>query len=237
MVWAYVGPQPVPELPRYDAYVMDGVRDIGHTVLPCNWLQIMENSVDPYHVEALHGNYFEFIAEYKNLEMPGSFSKNKHEKVAFDPFEHGIIKRRVLEGQSEESDDWKIGHPLVFPYKMWVGGNGLFRCRSRSAGGRHSHHAFSSFRSCAEGGQLPDNTAVRELRIPVLTPTATSIDFHRGSGHHGTWVNQGEVADRTAEKITRSDVVVWHAVRMFPRGDGSRGPGRRTRWRGAGPPD
>jgi 5,5'-dehydrodivanillate O-demethylase oxygenase subunit len=53
-----------PELPRYEAYVMDGVRDVGHSVLPCNWLQIMENSVDPYHVEALHGNYFAFIAEW-----------------------------------------------------------------------------------------------------------------------------------------------------------------------------
>jgi 5,5'-dehydrodivanillate O-demethylase oxygenase subunit len=47
--------------------------------------------------------------------MPSAF-KNKHVKVGFDAFEHGIIKRRQLVGQTEEDDDWKIGHPLVFPY-------------------------------------------------------------------------------------------------------------------------
>jgi 5,5'-dehydrodivanillate O-demethylase oxygenase subunit len=36
---------------------MDGVRDAGYATIPCNWLQIMENSVDPYHVEFLHGYY------------------------------------------------------------------------------------------------------------------------------------------------------------------------------------
>ena len=47
MVWVWVGEGDAPELPRYEAYVMDGVRDIGHSMLPCNWLQIMENAVDP----------------------------------------------------------------------------------------------------------------------------------------------------------------------------------------------
>ncbi len=215
MVWAYVGPQPVPELPRYDAYVMDGVRDIGHTVLPCNWLQIMENSVDPYHVEALHGNYFEFIAEYKNIEMPGSFSKNKHEKVAFDPFEHGIIKRRVLEGQSEESDDWKIGHPLVFPYKMWVGGNGLFQMQIRvPVDDTHTHAIFYTVHA-PEGGQLPDNPPCVNYEFPWLDSDGEHlIDFIEGQDIMA-WVTQGEVADRTAEKITRSDVGVVACRRMF----------------------
>ncbi|MGH3439712.1 MAG: Rieske 2Fe-2S domain-containing protein, partial [Sciscionella sp.] len=35
LVWAYVGPQPAPLLPRFDVYVMDGVRDIGWADLPC----------------------------------------------------------------------------------------------------------------------------------------------------------------------------------------------------------
>jgi 5,5'-dehydrodivanillate O-demethylase oxygenase subunit len=63
MVFVYIGPDPAPELPRFDVYVDDGFVDVGHTVLPCNWLQIMENSVDPHHVEWLHGNYFRFLGE------------------------------------------------------------------------------------------------------------------------------------------------------------------------------
>ena len=97
MVWVYVGPGPAPELPRFDIYVLDGIRDIGYTTLPCNWLQIMENSVDPHHVEWLHGYYFEFLGQISGFEAPKSFQK-KHIKVAFDEFEFGIIKRRMLEG-------------------------------------------------------------------------------------------------------------------------------------------
>jgi 5,5'-dehydrodivanillate O-demethylase len=90
LVWAYLGPDPAPELPRYDVYVMDGLRDIGHCVLPCSWLQIMENAVDPHHVEWLHGRYFDFLARQKGFEAPPSFQR-KHVRIAFDPFELGII--------------------------------------------------------------------------------------------------------------------------------------------------
>jgi phenylpropionate dioxygenase-like ring-hydroxylating dioxygenase large terminal subunit len=38
-------------------------RDIAHAELPCNFVQIMENSVDPYHVEWLHGRYGSFLKE------------------------------------------------------------------------------------------------------------------------------------------------------------------------------
>mgnify|MGYP001189688846 CR=1 FL=1 len=55
LMWAYLGPQPVPLLPRWDLLVWDNVlRDIGTTMLPCNWLQCMENSLDPVHTEWLH---------------------------------------------------------------------------------------------------------------------------------------------------------------------------------------
>ena len=97
MVWVYVGPAPAPLLPRFDVYVLDGIRDVGYTTLPCNWLQIMENSVDPHHVEWLHGYYFEFLGKTSGFDAPKSFQK-KHVKVAFDEFEFGIIKRRMLEG-------------------------------------------------------------------------------------------------------------------------------------------
>ena len=48
LIFAYLGPEPVPLLPRWDMFVWDNVlRDIGSTIIPCNWLQIMENSLDP----------------------------------------------------------------------------------------------------------------------------------------------------------------------------------------------
>ena len=132
MIWAYFGPQPAPELPKFDVFVDPGFKDIGHAVLPCNWLQIMENSVDPHHVEWLHGRYFQFIGvrSVAFRRLPRPFQK-RHEKVGFDPMEWGILKRRVLEGNTEDMDDWKIGHPLVFPFSMRVGGGGIEQMQMR----------------------------------------------------------------------------------------------------------
>jgi 5,5'-dehydrodivanillate O-demethylase len=52
MLFAYLGPQPAPLLPRLDGFVVpDTIRMCGKAVVPCNWLQIMENSLDPVHTE------------------------------------------------------------------------------------------------------------------------------------------------------------------------------------------
>ena len=215
MVWAYIGDGPAPELPRYEAYTMHGHRDMGHAVLPCNWLQIMENAVDPYHVEALHGNYFEFIAEQTGMEMPGSFGGNKHEKVAFDTFEHGIIKRRLLVGQDENSDDWKIGHPLVFPYKMWVGGNGVYQMQIRvPVDTTHTNVIFYTVHA-PDGAELPEEVHTVDYEYEWIRDDGTFIvDYIEGQDVMA-WVTQGEVADRTKEKITKSDVGVIACRRMF----------------------
>ncbi len=215
LIWAYIGPDPAPELPRYEAYVMDGVRDIGHSLLPCSWLQIMENAVDPYHVEALHGNYFEFIADQQGTPMPGSFGGNKHEKVAFDAFEHGIIKRRLLQGQSEEDDDWKIGHPLVFPYQMWVGGNGVYQMQIRvPVDDTHTWMLFYTVHA-PEGAELPENPPVVDYEYQWKRDDGTLIvDYIEGQDIMA-WVTQGEIADRANEKLTKSDVGVVACRRMF----------------------
>jgi 5,5'-dehydrodivanillate O-demethylase len=214
LVFAYIGSGPAPELPRYEAFVMDGLRDVGHTVLPCSWLQIMENAVDPYHVEALHGNYFRFVQEQKGLPLPSSFA-NKHDRVAFDPFDHGIIKRRLLVGQDEESDDWKIGHPLVFPYQMWVGGNGVFQRQIRvPVDDTHTWMVFYTVHA-------PDGAAPVEQDYPadyevewIDDKGRYLVDYIEGQDIMA-WVTQGAIADRTTENITKSDVGVVALRKMF----------------------
>ncbi|MYJ82318.1 MAG: Rieske 2Fe-2S domain-containing protein [Acidimicrobiaceae bacterium] len=215
MVWVYVGEGPAPELPRYEAYVMNGYRDIGHSMLPCNWLQIMENAVDPYHVESLHGNYFEFIARRQGTPMPESFVANKHEKVAFDPFDHGIIKRRLLEGQSEDSDDWKIGHPLVFPYKMWVGGNGVYQMQIRvPVDDTHTWALFYTVHA-PDGLEFGDDLPVVDYEYQWIDDHGRHIvDYIEGQDVMA-WVTQGPVADRVNERITKSDVGILACRRMF----------------------
>jgi 5,5'-dehydrodivanillate O-demethylase len=121
LIWAYLGPAPVPLIPRLDGLVAEGaIRTIGTAVVECNWIQAMENSLDPVHTEWLHGALFEFARE--RAGDPASVGISRHViKIGFDEFEYGIIKRKVSVGQSEEDDEWKIGHPMVFPNVLAIG--------------------------------------------------------------------------------------------------------------------
>ena len=67
VIWAYLGPaETKPLVPRIDGFVREGmIRMLGRCVVPCNWLQIMENSLDPVHTEWLHGHTYEFVKEQK----------------------------------------------------------------------------------------------------------------------------------------------------------------------------
>ena len=110
-IFAYLGPQPAPLLPRYDVLAWEGYKDGWSVMLPCNWLQIMENTLDPVHVEWLHQNFADFIAQ--QLEAPEKrVSRTPHVKIGFNEFEYGIMKRRVVEGGSEGRD--KSSHRFLF---------------------------------------------------------------------------------------------------------------------------
>ena len=134
MFWAYLGPaESKPLLPRIDGFVAEGtIRMLGRALIPANWLQIMENSLDPIHTEWLHGHTYEFIKEQQGQGHKVAISA-RHEKIAFREFEHGITKHRLLAGHSEDSDDWKVGHPVVFPNILSVGnGDESARATTRS---------------------------------------------------------------------------------------------------------
>ena len=204
MVWVYVGPGPVPELPRFDVYVMDGIRDIGVATLPCNWLQIMENSVDPHHVEWLHGAYFEFLGQTQGFEAPKSFQK-KHVKVAFDEFEFGIIKRRMLEGHSEADDDWAIGHPLMFPYGMRVGGQWIDQMQIRvPIDDMHTWKLFYSLHH-PEGGTWEPQERPVVYDYEIFDDNGDFVTDYVEGQDVMAWVSQGAITDRSQEHLGRSD--------------------------------
>ena len=162
LIFAYMGPQPAPLLPRYDVFVREGMlRDIGVAMLPCNWVQIMENSVDPTHLEWLHGHHLAHTRAQSGQAAPTHYIK-KHVKIGFDVFEFGIVKRRVLEGGSEEDDDWKVGHPLVFPFTLRVGAHRQHRLQIRvPVDDTHTRHYWYA---CYE--PAPGRTAPRSGRRP-----------------------------------------------------------------------
>jgi 5,5'-dehydrodivanillate O-demethylase len=213
LIWVYVGPDPAPELPRFDVFVKDGVRDVGYTTIPCNWLQIMENSVDPHHVEWLHGYYFNFVGETQGFEAPKAFQK-RHMRTGFDEMEWGILKRRVLEGGTEENDDWKIGHPLVFPYFMRVGGAYVDQMQIRvPIDDTHTWKLFYSTHNPGEELTTQERPTVYEY-LWMDDEGRFITDYIEGQDIMA-WVSQGEITDRTQEHLGRSDAGVAMLRKMF----------------------
>ena len=215
MVWAYIGPDPAPELPKFDVYVDEGFKDCGWTVLPCSWLQIMENSVDPHHVEWLHGRYFKFLGEQQGFLAPPGFQK-KHLKVGFDEMEWGILKRRVLEGMSESADDWAVGHPLVFPFSMRVGGAGIEQMQIRvPIDDTHTWVAFYSSHQPPGMTEFPEQVYPTDYEFEWLDDRGEHIvDYIEGQDIMA-WVTQGDINDRTSEHLGKSDIGVIMLRKMF----------------------
>jgi 5,5'-dehydrodivanillate O-demethylase oxygenase subunit len=202
LVWGYLGPSPAPLLPRYDLFVRDDLeREIGFAVIPCNWLQIMENSLDPVHAEHLHGIHANYM-----LRRAGKAAMpvRKHARVEFDVFEHGIVKRRLLEGQSEDVDDWRIGHPVLFPNILTVGtdAQAQFQYRVPIDEG-HTMHWWYLTRRRQPGEErqraIPlDEFLYKHENGRFMVETAMGQDIM-------AWITAGPVMDRTTERLATSD--------------------------------
>jgi 5,5'-dehydrodivanillate O-demethylase len=206
LVFAYLGPDPAPLLPRYDLFVWDNcLRDIGQAWLPCNWLQLMENSVDPYHLEWLHGHHLAGVRKQRGDSTPTQYPR-RHLKIGFDIFRYGIIKRRVLEGNTEQDDDWHVGHPLIFPAMLRVGSAGQHRMQIRvPVDDSHTWHLwYACYKSASPAKE------VRQAEIPLY-----DVPWQNANGEHivdnvdgqdiMACVTQGAIADRTRETLASSD--------------------------------
>jgi 5,5'-dehydrodivanillate O-demethylase len=210
LVFAYLGPLPAPVLPRLDGLVVPGtIRAIGHAVIPCNWLQIMENSLDPVHTEWLHGHYFEFVRESEGLKLALT---RRHVNIAFDEFEYGIVKRRLLEGQREDSDDWTVGHPVVFPTTLALGNAGdvwreyRFQIRVPVDDANTLHYWYSAFVPPPGATVQPHLLEkIYAYEIPIVEPDGDFLVTAVHGQDVMAWVTQGKIADRSTESLGWTD--------------------------------
>jgi 5,5'-dehydrodivanillate O-demethylase oxygenase subunit len=121
LVWAYLGPLPVPLLPRYEHMVREDFQiDIGTTRVPCNWLQFAENTIDPAHTEYLHMKFTNWARRRRGLSQ---VPERHHVKIDYELFEYGITKKRLWEGEPEDAEEWRVGHPQIFPANVMVSYN------------------------------------------------------------------------------------------------------------------
>ena len=208
LYWAYLGPEPLPELPPYDTLVRrDGQRKLViHPVLDCNWFQAMENSVDPAHLQILHQ---EFIGRGR---QPVNTTRGFTDDVADNDFyvtPIGIMKKRTYKnGLIDE-------HPLVFPNILRQGYSTQIRVPMDDT---HTAHIHVIFEPNADGA-LVDET--QDPPVEYLAPYKDPPDalhpvakFDLRSvlaQDHMAWETQGPIADRTTEHLSYSD----RGVAMF----------------------
>ena len=201
LLWAYLGPQPVPLLPRWDVLVReDGKRwTVIESMLDCNWLQPMENSVDPSHLYWLHGD---------SAHLMG-YLPDYGEEHEFVRFEYGIWKNRTTPGKKPGDPPQRDAHPLLFPTTL-----------------RHVAKYKGGFRHNLQIRVPVDDTHTRVFRVSFV-PSETDrspedvdppFQYSQLKGPDGrfdlstvaaqdamAWETQGGIADRSVENLGVGD--------------------------------
>ncbi len=209
LLFAYLGPMPAPLLPRWDVLVReDGKRwTVIESVIDCNWLQAMENSVDPAHLYWLHGN-----SSYLGKQM--ARYQEQHEFVRF---EYGIVKRRITPGNTAADAPLTVEHPLLFPTILRHVSNVRDDDDRRTPALRHNvqirvplddtHTQVYrvNFVPSSTDRSPPDEDPPYEYR-PLKNPATGEYYMDVISAQDSmAWETQGAIFDRTQEHLGVSD--------------------------------
>jgi 5,5'-dehydrodivanillate O-demethylase len=213
LVFAYLGPQPVPLLPRWDRLVWDNVyRVIGFVKIPCNWLQCMENTPDPVHGVFLHGQYFKH-----RLKESGSNDTRLHRladgfstpviKHDYSFGKYGLDRRWLLEGQEAKDDIWSESLPLVFPDIHCTSGSGRHTFGWRMP--IDDYNTMEVFVRAFDPGpdvKVPKQNPVPYCEIEMVDKDGKFTALQSVTGQDVmAWVSQGAIMDRTKEILGTTD--------------------------------
>jgi len=206
LLFAYLGPpEKKPNLPQWDILVRpDGMKKIDICeVLRCNWLQAMENSVDPTHTYYLHSH---------NLKLKGAkdhvpFHYQPLSKIEFDlviqPTWAGIQKQRIFAG---EDSPVEAPHPLLFPNILFVPVRLGYALHFRTPIDDFNTQVYQFRFSPAADGKVVEQP--EEPPIEYVSTKSAEGDFHMDnftSQDHMAWETQGAIADRAKEHLGESD--------------------------------
>lgn len=213
LLFAYLGPAPAPLLPRWDLLVRDDLDKVVEIhPIPCNWVQCMDNTGDPIHFEFLHAGFGNY--QRKRWGRPQGMNPAHHVRIEFEPFRYGIMKRRLLEGMSEDNVEWTVGHPLIFPNILAVGDEGNASLHFRVPVDDTTTRHFTYWTTARKPGAEP---------VPLWTKHVVLFDEKRKfigdpdgiiTQDMIAWVAQGPISDRTREHLASSDrgVILFHKM-------------------------
>jgi 5,5'-dehydrodivanillate O-demethylase oxygenase subunit len=224
-VFAYLGPQPAPELPLWDLMCWDNVlHEIAYAELPCNWFQSMENTCDQHHLDWLHVAFSDYVLERvghpelkKRFWRPGEFredSEGDRGRLKESVYERDAlgIRRRALYGdRTKEHPDWRIGLQVVFPNFTRAVNDLQIRVPVDD-----THVIYFLIRAhWVKPGETVKQDKIPYFKIPMPidaqgNPIWENLDAHAGQDMMA-WVSQGPIFDRTKELLGESD----KGIRLF----------------------
>jgi 5,5'-dehydrodivanillate O-demethylase oxygenase subunit len=186
LLWAYLGPEPRPLLPRWDVLCWEnGKRWIEkHEIYNCNWLQPMENSVDPSHLYWLHGETAHLVGVVDKYE----------EEHNFIPFEYGILKQRRTPGRKPGQSPQLDQHPLLFPITL-----------------RHVFRQLKTDGLLRQNVQMrvPVDDAHTQVFVVYFTPTDTDHSPPDGDVSWEYFPIRDEKGEYRLEHVLVQDAMAW----------------------------
>jgi 5,5'-dehydrodivanillate O-demethylase len=186
LLWAYLGPEPRPLLPRWDVLAWEnGKRWVEkHEMYHCNWLQPMENSVDPSHLYWLHGDTAHLVGVVGKYE----------EEHNFIPFEYGILKQRRTPGRKPGECPQLDQHPLVFPITL-----------------RHVFRALKTTGWLLHNMQIrvPVDDAHTQVYVVYFTPNETDHSSPDGDTPWEYFPIRNENGEYRLEHVLVQDAMAW----------------------------
>ena len=169
LYWAYLGPSPVPALPKFDVLARpDGHRRISvYPHLDCNWFAAAENAVDSWHLQILHQDS-PFSRRRPANTTRGFVADIKASEYYLVP--HGIMKKWTYwDGTVDE-------HPMIFPTHLRTRNSIWLRTPIDDT---HTWHITVGFQR-NENGQLvdPGRGARGQLPRAVQEPARCRPSLH-----------------------------------------------------------
>ena len=207
LVWAYLGPQPAPCLPDWEAFSWpNGFAQIVISELPCNWLQCQENSIDPVHFEWMHENWDQRLRRGVAPYGP------KHLRLDFEEFDYGFTYKRIKEDSDETSPLWTVGRVFLWPNAFYLGEH--FEWRVPVDDENTLSITWKYTRVPVESEPYVQES-IPTWYGPIRDENGKWIDTHVMNQDFLAWVGQGTIADRTKETLGASDRGIVMIRRRF----------------------
>ena len=198
LVWAYMGPQPAPCLPDWEAFSRPNIfAQIVVSELPCNWLQCQENSIDPVHFEWMHDNWGKRLREGNDVAYAP-----RHLELDFDEFEFGFVYKRIREGIDKTHPFWTIGRVALWPNCFFLGDHFEWRVPIDD---ENTLSILWKLLHVPKDCEPYVQQSIPTWQGPVFDDKGQWITSHVMNQDFLAWAGQGRIADRTQEHLGASD--------------------------------